>query len=121
KGLGYSETDRVVIFHADDIGNSHASVQAYMDLFEFGLITSAAVMVPCGWFPLVAEFCRQHEAVDMGVHLTLNCEVNACRWSPISTTDAATGLIDSEGYLPRTIAAVQTNATPEAVDAEVNA
>jgi chitin disaccharide deacetylase len=121
KGLGYSENDRVVIFHADDIGNSHASTQAYMDLFKFGLITSAAVMVPCAWFPAVADFCRQHENVDMGVHLTLNCEVNASRWSPVSTTDPKTGLIDSEGYLHRTVAAVHKSATPEAVDVEVNA
>ena len=34
--LGLSDTDRAVIFHADDIGMSQASVDAYDDLLDAG-------------------------------------------------------------------------------------
>ena len=74
KQLGFDARDRVLIVHADDIGMCQATLPAIADLFEFGLVSSAATMVPCPWFPLAAAFCREHPTVDMGVHLTLNCE-----------------------------------------------
>jgi predicted glycoside hydrolase/deacetylase ChbG (UPF0249 family) len=122
KALGYSDNDRVLIFHADDIGSSHASVEAYRDLLDFGLLSSAATMTPCSWFPAAAALCRERgNVVDMGVHLTLNCEYDVYRWSALSTTDAATGLFDSEGYLHRTTKATQTQATVDAVETEITA
>ena len=42
--LGYSNNDRLVIIHTDDIGMCHASVQAFQDLWAFGTISSGAVM-----------------------------------------------------------------------------
>ena len=119
--LGYSNTDRVVIIHTDDIGMCHASLQAFKDLWEFGTITSGAVMVPCPWFPAVAQMCRENPEIDMGVHATLNAEWEAYRWSPLSTRDPASGLLDAEGYFHQWQDAVYQNAKPEAVDAEVNA
>jgi predicted glycoside hydrolase/deacetylase ChbG (UPF0249 family) len=68
-----------------------ASVQAFKDLWEFGIITSGAVMVPCPWFPAAAEVYRQNPQVDMGVHATLNCEWTAYRWRAVSTSDPQTG------------------------------
>jgi hypothetical protein len=119
--LGFSNTDRVVIIHTDDIGMCHASLQAFKDLWEFGTITSGAVMVPCPWFPATAQMCRENPEIDMGVHATLNAEWEAYRWSPLSTRDPASGLLDSEGYFHQWQDAVYQNAKPEAVDGEVNA
>jgi predicted glycoside hydrolase/deacetylase ChbG (UPF0249 family) len=121
KKLGYSDTDRLVITHADDIGMCHASVQAYQDLWSFGTVTSGAVMVPCAWFPAVAQMCRENPKMDMGVHATLNAEWDSYRWSPISTRDMSSGLMDTDGYFHQERNPVYENATPEAVDAEVNA
>ena len=121
KKLGFSDTDRVVIIHTDDIGMCHASLQAFKDLWNFGTITSGAVMVPCPWFPAVAQMCRENPEIDMGVHATLNAEWDAYRWSPLSTRDPASGLLDAEGYFHQWQDAVYQNAKPEAVDAEVNA
>src|SRR4051812_42569067 len=98
KKLGFDANDRVVIFHADDIGMSQAANAALPDLLDFGLLSSAAVMVPCPWFPQAAAFCRDHPEVDMGVHLTLNCEWEAFRWGPISTRDQESGMLDVQGY-----------------------
>ena len=121
KKLGYSDTDRLVIIHTDDIGMCHASVQAFKDLWEFGTITSGAVMVPCAWFPAVAQMCRDNPEMDMGVHATLNAEWESYRWSPLSTRDQASGLLDADGYFHQWHQAVYDNAKVEAVELEVNA
>ena len=121
KKLGLSEDARAVIIHTDDIGMCHASVQAFKDLWTFGTITSGAVMVPCPWFPAVAQMCRENPEIDMGVHATLNAEWESYRWGPVSTRDQESGLLDAEGYFHQWQDAVYQNAKPEAVEAEVNA
>ena len=121
KKLGYSDNDRLVIVHTDDIGMCHASVQAFKDLWEYGTITSGAVMVPCPWFPAVAQMCRENPKIDMGVHATLNAEWESYRWGPVSTRDQTSGLLDADGYFNQWHQAVYDNAQPEAVSVEVNA
>lgn len=121
KKLGFSDYDRVVIIHTDDIGMCHASVQAFKDLWNFGTITSGATMVPCPWFPAVAQMCRENPEIDMGVHATLNAEWESYRWGPISTRDPESGLLDADGYFNQWHQAVYDNAKPEAVEREVNA
>ncbi len=121
KKLGYSNTDRLVIIHTDDIGMCHASVQAFKDLWRFGTITSRAVMVPCPWFPAVAQMCRENPEIDMGVHATLNAEWESYRWGPLSTRDPESGLLDAGGYFNQWHQAVYDNAKPEGVEREVNA
>lgn len=119
--LGFSDNDRVVIIHTDDIGMCHASVQAFRDLWAFGTISSGATMVPCPWFPAVAQMCRENPDMDMGVHATLNAEWESYRWGPVSTKDVDSGLIDEAGYFHQWHPAVYANAKPEAVEKEVNA
>jgi len=121
KKLGYSDTDRLVIIHTDDIGMCQASVQAFKDLWAFGTITSGAVMVPCPWFPATAQMCRENPEMDMGVHATLNAEWENYRWGPVSTRDQSSGLMDAQGYFHQDNEIVYQNARPEAVVIEVNA
>ncbi len=121
KKLGFTDNDRVVIIHTDDIGMCHASVQAFKDLWAFGTISSGATMVPCPWFPAVAQMCRENPDMDMGVHATLNSEWESYRWGPVSTRETSSGLIDESGYFHKWQPAVSENAQPEAVEKEVNA
>ena len=121
KKLGFSDNDRAVIIHTDDIGMCHASVQAFKDLWDFGTITSGATMVPCPWFPAVAQMCRENPEIDMGVHATLNAEWESYRWGPISTREPESGLLDADGYFNQWHQAVYDNAKPQAVEREVNA
>ena len=118
--LGYSDNDRLVIIHTDDIGMCHASVQAFKDLWAFGTITSGATMTPCPWFPAVAQMCKENPEMDMGVHATLNAEWDAYRWAPISGGEAGSGLRDEAGYFHQWHQAVYDNASAEQVDVEVN-
>jgi hypothetical protein len=117
--LGFSEKDRLVILHTDDIGMCQASVQAWMDLHQFGLISSAAVMVPCPWFPQVADLSRQNPGIDLGVHVTLNSEWDSYRWAPLSTRDPDSGLMDQDGYFHQRESAVYDRADPQAVAIEI--
>lgn len=128
--LGLTEKDRVVIFHADDIGMCQASVSSYKELVDVGLVSSASVMVPCSWAPDVADFCRRHRpesgaegvdtGIDMGVHLTLTSEWRTYRWGPISTRQQNSGMMDGMGYFHATNAAAQ-EANPTAVLREIRA
>ena len=120
KKLGFSDNDRAVIIHTDDIGMCHASVQAFKDLWVFGTITSGATMVPCPWFPAVAQMCKENPAMDMGVHATLNAEWESYRWGPISGGEAGSGLKDEAGYFHQWHQAVYDNASAEQVGVEVN-
>jgi predicted glycoside hydrolase/deacetylase ChbG (UPF0249 family) len=121
KRLGFADDDRVVILHADDVGMCQASLTAFADLVDVGLISSGAVMVPCPWFPATAAWCRAHPGVDLGVHLTLTSEWAGYRWGPISTRDPASGLLDEEGYFYRRSEAAQEGADPAAVQTEMEA
>jgi predicted glycoside hydrolase/deacetylase ChbG (UPF0249 family) len=117
--LGFADDDRVVIIHTDDIGMCQATMSAFADLVDFGLISSGAVMVPCPWFPQVAAYCRQVPLVDLGVHLTLTSEWDAYRWGPISTRDPASGLMDEEGYFHQRSAQLQEHGDAAAVQLEL--
>jgi chitin disaccharide deacetylase len=119
--LGFADSERVAIIHADDIGMCQASVTAFAELSSFGLISSGAVMVPCGWFPAVAAGSRAKPEADLGIHLTLTCEWDAYRWGPISTCAVESGLIDAEGYFYRSTELAQTHGQPEAVARELAA
>ncbi len=119
--LGYGPQERVVIWHADDLGMCHGANAAFIEQAPFGLTTCGAVMVPCPWFAEIAEYGRAHPEADLGVHITLNAEWRAYRWGPISTHDPASGLLDEQGYLPRSVEELHQRMDPAAAIAEMRA
>ncbi len=119
KKLGYSDNDRLVLLHVDDIGICQAGMEAYQNLVEFGLITCGSIIVPAGWFPAAASYCRQHADLDIGVHIALTSEWDDFRWRPLSTVDPALGLMDSEGYFPRTSEEFQESCDADAAYREM--
>ena len=120
KHMGFSKTDKVVIFHADDVGMCSSSVTAFTQLIEMKALSSGSAMVPCPWFPSIANYCKTATETDLGVHTTFTSEWSNYRWRPVSTCDHNSGLIDADGYFPKTIAQVQKTATSTHIDAEVN-
>lgn len=119
--LGFSNNDRVAIIHTDDIGVCLSSVTAFADLWDFGLISSGAVMVPCPWFLKAAEYAREHPEADLGIHSTLTCEYKNYRWGPVSTRDPRSRLVDEGGFFYRTSAQAQQHADPAFVQVELEA
>jgi predicted glycoside hydrolase/deacetylase ChbG (UPF0249 family) len=121
KKLGFSDDERVVITHGDDIGMCQASVQAYEDLFQFGTLTCGSVMVPCPWFPAAAELQRRIPGADLGAHLVLTSEWLLYRWRPLTAAVRGSSLLDVQGFFPRTDAEIQAKADPDEALAELEA
>lgn len=119
--LGLKDRDRAVIIHADDIGMCEATLCGLGDLLSAGIVSSGSIMVPCPWFRGAARFAADHPEADLGVHLTLTSEWPTYRWAPVSTVDAASGLLDAQGCFPATSRAVQTAGLPEAAEREMEA
>ncbi len=110
---------RQIVIHHDDIGANHGTNVAFVELFDLGVISSGSVMVPCPWFPEIAEIARRRPDLDLGVHLTLNAEFAPCRWRPL-TGVSDNGLTDKDGYMWRDIPSAR-HADLAAVEAEMRA
>lgn len=117
--LGFSPSDKVVIFHIDDMGFSHASNVASFECLDFGIASCGSVIVPSPWFLETAAICRNTPHYDLGVHLTLTCEYDQYRWRALSTVDPSTGLLDEERSLWRTLEEAVSHVTPEAAELEM--
>ena len=113
--LGYNADDRLFILTCDNLGRTHAgNVAAYQALRE-GLATSATLMIPAPWSRAAAKAYRGE---DVGVHLTLNAELDLYRWGPITH---APSLLDGDGGFPRTVADLWEHADTEEVRRECRA
>jgi predicted glycoside hydrolase/deacetylase ChbG (UPF0249 family) len=96
--LGYPPGTKLVIIHADDLGETHAVNAAAIKALEGGTINSASLMVPCPWFPEMADYARSHPDADFGLHLTLTSERVYYRWGPVAPADKVPSLVDENGY-----------------------
>ncbi len=119
--LGFDAKDRVVIFHIDDMGFSHASNVASFGCLDYGIASCGSVIVPSPWFLETADICKKNPKYDVGVHLTLTCEYELYRWRALSSVDTGTGLLDHESSLWRTSEAAVENVTGEAAEIEMRA
>src|SRR5215813_13970718 len=96
--LGYAPGTKVIIIHADDLGETHAVNAAAIKALQGGTINSASLMVPCPWFPEIADFAKSHPEADFGLHLTLTSERVYYRWGPVAPADKVPSLLDQNGY-----------------------
>ena len=111
--LGYKVTDKLLIINGDDTGMCHAANVATIDSLERGLMTSATIMVPCPWFTEIALYAKTHPEKDFGIHLCHTSEWQVYRWGPVASRDKVPGLVDSQGYLWRSVPEVYFHAKPE--------
>jgi predicted glycoside hydrolase/deacetylase ChbG (UPF0249 family) len=112
-------TEKQIVIHHDDLGGSHGANAAFVELWDLGIVTSGAVMVPCGWFPEIAMIARARPELDLGVHLTLTSEFSKFRWRPL-TGVADNGLCDPDGFFWPDVAHAR-RADPAAVERELRA
>ena len=96
--LGYPAGTKLIIVHADDLGETHAVNAAAIKALEAGAINSASMMVPCPWFPEIADYAKSHPEADLGLHLTLTAERVYYRWGPAAPIDKVPSLVDRNGY-----------------------
>ena len=96
--LGYPAGTKLLIVHADDLGETHAVNAAALKALQGGTINSASLMVPCPWFPEIADYAKSHPDADFGLHLTLTSERVYYRWGPVAPRDKVPSLVDQNGY-----------------------
>ena len=121
KRLGYPSEKRVLILYATQLGMCHETNQAGMQCLEQGWIQSASVMPTCPWFNEFAEWNRHHPGHEVGLSFVMNSEWSHYRWRPISPRSDVPSLVDSDGYLWKSVLQFSINARSEEVKREMEA
>ena len=116
--LGHGADERVLIIHADDMGFCHASNAASFEGMGRGSLTCGSAMTAAPWFAETARLAREHSEADVGVHLSLVAEHEACRWGPL-TGDAS--LRAPDGGMWRDAASAVEHVSVEAARTELRA
>jgi len=118
--LGFARDTKLLIVHADDVGMTHAVNAATIKALESGGVNSASIMVPCPWFPEIADYAKAHPEADFGLHLTLTSERVYYRWGPVAPKDKVASLVDANGYFWHDWAA-ERRIEPKEVELELRA
>ena len=97
--LGFAADQRLLILSADLIGSTHAATAAGITALREGEATTATLMMPGPWARHGTNRLTHGPPADVGIHLTLNAELEAFRWGPLTH---APSLLDGDGGFPRT-------------------
>ncbi|MEX2187539.1 MAG: polysaccharide deacetylase family protein [Pirellulales bacterium] len=119
--LGYPAGKRVLILHASDAGLCYESNAAVERSLAAGSASSGAVMATCPWFEDFVAEVHKHREFDVGLTITLTSELDRYRWTSVSSRSDVSGLIDTDGYLRRSVAELVYNTTPHEVAREIDA
>lgn len=115
EALGHSADAKLLILSADQLGSTHAATAGGFAALREGFATTSTVMMPGPWSRYAAD---RHDGVDIGIHLTLNSELDCYRWGPLT---AAPSLLDGDGGFPRTVADLWDHADLDEVRRECRA
>jgi chitin disaccharide deacetylase len=118
--LGFPRDAKLLIVHADDVGVTHSVNAATIRALDTGFVNSASIMVPCPWFPEIADYAKVHPGLDFGLHLTLTSERVYYRWGPVASRDKVPSLVDENGYFHHDWTAA-TKINPKEVELELRA
>jgi len=97
--LGWGPKARVIMFHCDDAGMSHASNLGAIESLEQGVVTSVSIMMPCPWVPEIVAYVKQHPQTDAGLHLTSIPNGPLYRWGRWRVSPPSPVWCDPDGYL----------------------
>ena len=116
--LGHEPDARLLILSADLIGSTHAATAAGLTSLREGCATTGTLMMPGPWARHAADRIAGDDTLDIGIHLTLNAELEDFRWAPLTH---APSLLDGDGGFPRTPAHLWDHADLDEVRRECRA
>lgn len=119
--LGYTNTDKLLIIHADDLGITHSTNQASFRALERGSVNSASIMAPTPWLPEVADYVTENGPQDFGMHLTLTSEWQWLKWRPVASRNEVPTLINEHGYFHADCQTLAEHGDPMEVKRELRA
>jgi len=96
--LGYSENDKLLIIHADDLGVTHSENIASIMAMRVGMVNSASIMMPCPWVMEIADYAQKNPTADFGLHLTLTSEWKYMKWRPVAPLGQVPSLVNELGH-----------------------
>ena len=114
--LGFASDARVVVIHVDDVGMCEAANEGAR-LACSDAATAGSIMVPCPAFEQAVRLAHARPDLDLGVHLTLNCEYGDYRWGPLA--EDVPSLCAPDGGLWRSPAETIAYAEPDEVEREL--
>ena len=104
-------SDIRLVVQGDDLGMCRAVNEGIALAASDGILTQASVMAPTPWFSEGAALVRRHD-IPVGLHVTLTCEWDYLRWSPLSPGRSLRG---DDGTFHRTVEAAATADPADAV------
>ena len=110
-----SNTNRQLIVRVDDFGMCHAVNEGIERAFVEGIASQTSVMAACPWLTEATAISRRL-ALPVGLHMTLTCEWDFLRWTPLTP---GSSLRAADGTFHRTVAEVQRSAAHEEALAEI--
>lgn len=119
KALGYGENEKLLIINADDYGVCHSVNVGIQQLLLEQTVSSATIMMPCGWAREAALWSARHPQVDVGVHFTFTSEWDMYRWGPVNRKGSTSSLVTHENYFPKDSKTFELKADPEQVKEEL--
>ena len=119
--LGYPSDARLVIFHADDLGMTRSSNQAFLALHDAGIVKCGSIMLSCPWAADMIAIAADRPELDLGVHLALTCEFPNYRWGPMAPFALDSGLVMNHGRFWQTLEEFSRQMQPSAAITEMTA
>jgi len=119
KALGYGENEKLLLINADDYGLCHSVNSGIQQLLLEQTVSSATIMVPCGWAREAALWSARHPQIDVGVHFTFTSEWDMYRWGPVNRKGSTSSLVTKENYFPKDSKTFELQADPEQVKEEL--
>lgn len=91
-----------LVVRADDAGSFISANEAIEQSVEAGLVRNVSVMVPGPAFDdAVRRFAGRND-LCLGLHITLNAELNHPKWGPVLPLETVRSLVDGNGYFRAT-------------------
>ena len=115
EALGYAPDSCLLIVTCDGLGICHAGNAGVYSAIREGMGRVAGLVVPGPW---AREAAARYRGEDVGVHLTLNSELDLLRWGPITYCPS---LLDGDGGFPRTVEDLWDHADTDEVRRECRA
>ena len=81
--LGYSESDKLLIIHADDLGLEQSVNSTSFESLKKNTVTSASVIMTTEKIDEVSNFSELNPFLDLGVHLTVTSEWKIHKWGGV--------------------------------------
>jgi hypothetical protein len=87
----------------DDLAGTPGHTVAACEALRIGLATAGGIMVVTDEWPhsvgAIKALHDERRPVDLGLHITLNCEWKGQNWSPVTPKEQVPDLVDEQGHL----------------------